>query len=98
MTSDTILPFDHRVLDAVRHLTADSSTGVDPHGVIARIATGEDGTAVTVESDFVHAVARLRQDGLLMSNPSGHLRLTSAGQRMMVDTDPAAQTHLSHEV
>ena len=73
--------FERFVLDAVRELTAGGTSGISPAEAALLIATNEHCDFDTVAIKFPLAVDRLRQGGLLMSNPSGELRLTSAGQR-----------------
>jgi hypothetical protein len=81
MTTGDMQPFDHVVLAAVRHLTSGGIRGTS-QGDAARFIISQIGEDTdNVVEKFPLAVERLRQDGLLMSNPSGQLRLTSAGQR-----------------
>ncbi len=81
MTIDSMNTFDRQVLVAVRQLTSRSAGGVSAVDTMSLLDLNENGDPGNVKANFPLAVDRLRAAGLLMSNPSGQLRLTSAGQR-----------------
>lgn len=74
-----------RVLTAVAELTSESQSGTDPVSAMNLMASLELPGDPESASVFSEAVSKLRQAGLLMSSPSGDLRLTSAGRRWMAD-------------
>ncbi|GAC1405284.1 MAG: hypothetical protein NVSMB52_19110 [Chloroflexota bacterium] len=86
MTIDSTHIFDQQVLATIRQLMASRSEGVSTAETISLMdkdGSNADDVAVNVPL----AVERLRRGGLLMSNLSGHLRLTSAGQKQMPQSD-----------
>lgn len=92
MTTDIMNTFDRQVLAAVRRLTSDSTGGVSAVDTMSLLDLNENGGAGYVKVNFPLAVDRLRSGGLLMSNPSGQLRLTSAGQREISQPDVAVDS------
>jgi len=83
--------YAQRVLTTVSRLTAGGVTGINVVTVVTALDEKQSGQSIAPEPEFAVVVAQLRSHGLLMTNPAGDLRVTSAGQHWLADA-PAGVT------
>ncbi len=77
--------YAQRVLTTVSRLTAGGVTGINVVTVVTALDEKQGGQGIAPEPEFAVVVAQLRSHGLLMTNPAGDLRVTSAGQHWLAD-------------